>query len=55
MRISKTELFLYAIGIGYLLAVFYPLIKAIFSGNKSYNNSNEQRTDWVEVPMLIDD
>ena len=55
MKLSKSELFLYAIGIGYLLALFYPLIKAFFSGNKYYNDNSKQRSDWVEVPMLIDD
>ena len=41
------------LGIGYVIAAFYPLVKFLLSQYK--NEHAEPESEWVEDPMLIEE
>ena len=52
MKIKKIDLLLWAFGIVYLVASFFPLIKETFK-KPVYTSYKEE--DWVEEPLMIEE
>lgn len=47
---KKTNVLFTILGIGYLIALFFPLVKSLIFGSDAHERPTY--SDWVEVPLI---